>query len=71
MRNKESRYTRKQENSFQLGVGGARRLESQQSGGRGRQVSVNSRAAWCTEPVLGQPELYSEIVSKQTNKKLK
>jgi hypothetical protein len=37
------------------------------SGGRGRQISVNSRPTWSTEPVPGQSGLHKETLSQNNN----
>jgi hypothetical protein len=36
-------------------------------GSRGRRISVNSRPAWSTEQVPGQPGLHSEALSQKKN----
>ena len=41
---------------------------SQESTGRGRQISVSSRPAWCTEWVPGQPGLFHREPCKQKQK---
>lgn len=53
---------------FQAGRRGI--CQSQNSGGRGRWVSVSSRL-WFTEGVPGQPGLQREILSQNTSKQTK
>jgi hypothetical protein len=40
-------------------------------GDRGRQISVSLRLAWSTDQVLGQPEIYREILSQILSQKNK
>ena len=44
-------------------------VQSQRSGGRGRQISVNSRLAWSIELLLAQPTLQRETMSQKSKKK--
>ena len=49
----------------------AHRFKSQNSEGRGRQISLSLRTAWSTKRVPGQPVLHRETVSKTNKKKNK
>lgn len=37
--------------------------------GRDKRTAVNTRSAWSIQKVLGQPDLYSESLSKKIKKK--